>query len=480
MKNYLSESLDVKVSDIEYISSQERFIVEGDIVYYKADVSLEQKRNKSNKNKLASNKSGTDGKISQRWGAIVSGSYAINIRVKNNCTTPSWHAATAAAIKNYNLPGLTSIAHVRFVEVTSGLFDIVVSEVNYQHSNSNIFAVAAGPTSNKPGSTVEIFNNHNNEPLEKKILVITHELGHTIGLKHTNSNDGSLINGTPPYDVYSFMNAPNLPNNSILYEFKGFSNNDLIAISKLYPRTPANWIKLPGTAKNVANDYYYLYATELNPSSNGNHNFKRWNGTSWGAANGGPGIKIVSTNSGLYYITSDKKIFMNSSPYPIQLPGEAIDITANEAGELYIVNNTPFDIDGNMIMKWNGSAWVQFGSVGAKKIAVGPGPNGQLWRITNSKAVSYHLPNAIWSTLPMQANEIAISSAKISEAGTPVVFAISNTAAGSYPGNYTLMKWTGEDWYTFPGAAGSSVSVDVNGRVFHTNTLGEIYWHPEF
>ena len=60
--------------------------------------------------------------------------------------------------------------------------------------------------------------------------VMLHEFGHCFGFKHTNSNDGERVPGTPDFDPFSIMNTYNVD------IYRGFSKNDLKAIQFMYPK----------------------------------------------------------------------------------------------------------------------------------------------------------------------------------------------------------------------------------------------------
>jgi len=141
------------------------------------------------------------------------------------------------AIENYNQLGLG----IRFQRVTSG-GNIVVSE-----SGSSVGGVAGFPDgSGNPYRSVTIYGGTKNYSLNVCAHVVTHELGHCIGLRHSDWFDRSLscgdggsegatgygavhINGTPTgFDRESLMNAC-------------FSNNETGEFSA-YDKTALNFL----------------------------------------------------------------------------------------------------------------------------------------------------------------------------------------------------------------------------------------------
>lgn len=159
-----------------------------------------------------------------------------------------WSGAIIAAMSNWsNLSGTS----IKFVRVFSGA-DIIIKS-DYGLLPNNVIAAAGFPYSNgKAYSIIDInldFNSNQNVSLNTKIYNVVHELGHCIGLRHTNwesegyyDQNGILIGGgtnlipnTPSQDPNSVMNS-----GTALYSWNGFSTYDVIAVNYLYPPLSCN------------------------------------------------------------------------------------------------------------------------------------------------------------------------------------------------------------------------------------------------
>jgi hypothetical protein len=160
----------------------------------------------------------------RRWQWLLSDTYVTNFKYAIPSNIPaSWRTAIQQAISQWNGVGGSRL---RMSEVSSGA-NITVS-ISYDAVN-NWVARASMPLSNgAPGPTLEINSFHNNMADGQKLFAMVHEMGHNIGLLHTNQTDGAVIPGTPVTDANSVMNSFVLP-------WNGFTEFDRVAVRTLYP-----------------------------------------------------------------------------------------------------------------------------------------------------------------------------------------------------------------------------------------------------
>ena len=195
-----------KKSIVEY---KDYYLVEGDIVF--------------NKNKVS--------RTLKHTGTYYVYVYSNNFTYLNQSTYDANIAlATETACMNYcaNFSGI----HFEIAD-TPGDADIRIDnapqEVGYACGAADF-----PDSSGYPGHNIYINDWYVNEAgttsNAQLVFLIMHELGHTIGLMHTNdSNYGTYIDGTPTSDEYSLMNSNTCGNTG------GFSTGDMTAINTLYP-----------------------------------------------------------------------------------------------------------------------------------------------------------------------------------------------------------------------------------------------------
>jgi hypothetical protein len=211
------------------VDAGDRFIIDGDIVVLKASRLSSAPAQANGKN--------NPGVLQPRMQWLNSGGKA-NVNVIHVDLSPlggsDWGTAAAAAMQDWS-----TIQGVNLSMDQSAPADIVVSEpTNYiQYCQLGSIACAEFPVDGHPGGHVWINHDYDNTyTVNQKRFLLVHELGHTLGFRHSNwrqlgeqANSTSQIFGTPPTDGASVMNGQTGGNNWV-----GFSYYDVVAASYLY------------------------------------------------------------------------------------------------------------------------------------------------------------------------------------------------------------------------------------------------------
>jgi len=196
----------------------------------------------------------------------------ISIGVDNTISTATnWRAAVTQVINAYNQhSGLNFFYSENNPKITI---------TKYTNSSTSVCAEGTFPTSlSLTGNLVRInsaFNSNgltiDNLSLSQKTFLLIHEIGHNLGLRHTNGlSEGSdgigliQIPGTPLVDPLSFMNSYTCGNS-----WTGFSTGDIAAFNALWP---SYLVSFNGDCSNIyvkPGSILDRSITPLNPMSNG-------------------------------------------------------------------------------------------------------------------------------------------------------------------------------------------------------------------
>ncbi|MDR1706821.1 MAG: M57 family metalloprotease [Prevotella sp.] len=169
-------------------------------------------------------------------GKLINFTKAQNITIRiDDASVPKsgigsdWRQAVQRAINEWNNINGTCL---NFIYTTASTADITVKRTA---SNDNAVAWTWLPSSTVPAK--EIFVNSNYDNYQFKANTLIHEMGHSIGLLHAHegaaSQGGVIVPGTPEIDNASIMSYNR--DRSLL---PGFTNNDLVAVTILYPANP--------------------------------------------------------------------------------------------------------------------------------------------------------------------------------------------------------------------------------------------------
>lgn len=232
MKHYLAETYGFKPEDIA--EEHDHFVVEGDQCFAKEN--FWENYGMSLENEFMVEPSLEAGAASDRkhyrYTYLVTKTKTIKIRILTGVPA-NWQSAILKAVQDWNAMGGGLTFMIQYANNPgSGVVNVSMKTLA-----SDEYAKAYYPTSSGyPGSDLFINPAYNSEGAlnqNGKVGVIAHEIGHTIGIRHTDSGQGSLITNVST----SCKNNPD-PNSVMSAEgdfYYGFTTCDKQAYKALYP-----------------------------------------------------------------------------------------------------------------------------------------------------------------------------------------------------------------------------------------------------
>jgi hypothetical protein len=216
---------------------------------------------------------------------LLNNSQVQNIRVRiDGSVSYNWAQGTRNAMQNWNN---ISGVKVNFVEVSSAE-DVRVRQQNVQ---AGFLAFATFPQYNgRAGYDITVGAGFANRSITDQTRTMTHEFGHTLGLRHTNWFDRNSDGNQSDNEGAGSIGANHIPNTptsysswSIMNAFdnhtgNNFNSADLISIRYLYPSGSNGTISVGGPSSANANEKKWF--TINNHSGSGNWWYKE-NGGSW-------------------------------------------------------------------------------------------------------------------------------------------------------------------------------------------------------
>lgn len=441
LTSYLADITGAPVEKIKYAGEEKNFIIDGDIEISRSSAEAYLNGEKT-------------GRISQRQAVwLLKDEIVKDIKVYiSPGVTPAWKTAIGQAIADWNSVTDTK---VNFREVLIAPYADVIISTKYEappaDGTANWVARQHLPKIDGTiggGMTLNTYYNAETEmPITYKRFAVAHELGHAIGLSHTDIPGGNFVDyqvcGTPKKDMNSVMNSFVLP-------WAGFTSYDVIAARVLYP--DHTWKYLPGFASDVAagsgpdKSLWMISKTAVNGGYS-IHNFNYATKTFTQVPGGA--VRIAVGTGGIpWVVNSVGQIFKRVNSQWQQIPGSALDIAIGANGAVYIISTIPAP-GGYAIKFWENNQWKQLPGRGAVRIAVTP--YGEAWAVDNANKVLKRSGQGMVDS--------GGTGRDIASGQNGSIFVIGMTQV---PGGYSVKKYENGCWVQLSGG-GVAISAHGNG-----------------
>jgi predicted Zn-dependent protease with MMP-like domain len=231
MRAFLTDTYGFLPENIE--ETADKFVVEGDQAFPKANFWDDYGTSTFNEFMVAAAYEAgvaNDRKHYRSTYLVTSTPKVIKLNVHSSVPT-SWRWAIAAALVEWNaLNGKFKFEGMNSDKLVDGAINFSMHDLMPE----DVVAEGTYPTSNgKPGNKIVINSHHNYMLHSRKIFAMVHEIGHNIGLRHTDQGLGTLITNV------SSSCKNNADHNSVMKShvdfWEGFSNCDQEAYEALYP-----------------------------------------------------------------------------------------------------------------------------------------------------------------------------------------------------------------------------------------------------
>lgn len=237
---FLSEQLGIKASDIRRYQDSFFMISSRDMSFSRAQVEiamqLESENNNPNSEKVGQrmdmryqNPDGIGPVNCTGLPKVPKPRVQISIYLDPNLPA-DWNTAMVQAIAQWNsiTSRISFFVNQALIPKNQGHYAWMdVAAYNDPATTTVAFANLPAINGISPGQYIRINTAYNYLSAAEKLFTCVHELGHTIGYRHTDQTAGQLITGTPVNDPASVMNA-------FVGPWGGFSAWDVFAQQKVY------------------------------------------------------------------------------------------------------------------------------------------------------------------------------------------------------------------------------------------------------